>query len=99
MSQVVEIRFDCEPHDLTPEQVRGLLEAHDDELNLDVGLGFEGKAAVTFDLEDGSNGETWAETVAGTARSLGLTVVDTEVLSEEEYTNRAWGEVEVDPNG
>lgn len=99
MTSIVEVRFDCTMQDLTREQVEGLLKAHDSDLNIDVGLGYGGKAAVTFDVEDLNNATALAEQVAQTSRDLGLTVTDTEVLSEEEYAERAFDEAEVDPNG
>lgn len=99
MSQIAEVRFDVDPHDLTPEQIEGILKAHDGTLDIDVGLGYNGKAAVTFDVPRSTSGEDFAGQVAETARGLGLTVTEVEVLSEEEYSTRAWAEVEVDPNG
>ena len=98
MSKIVEVRFDCEPHDLTPHQVEGLLKEYDSEFDIDVGLGYENKAATTFEVDD-VHAEAIGERVAQTARDLGLTVLDIQVLSEEAYEQRAWNESGIDPNG
>jgi hypothetical protein len=98
MTKIVEVRFDCEPHALTPHQVEGLLKEYDSDFDIDVGLGFEGKAATTFETADNLAKEM-GERVAQTARDLGLTVLDIQVLSEEAYEQRAWNELGIDPNG
>lgn len=97
MTVVVEVRFDCDMYDLTEEQRDTLLDTNE-SLKPDVGLGYEGKAAITFESNE-DDATMWGEAVAAQARQLGLTVLDVEVLSEEEYANRAWDEVEVNPNG
>lgn len=98
MTKIVEVRFDCEPHDLTPHQVEGLLKVYDSDFDIDVGLGYENKAASTFQVAD-SLAQEMGERVAQTARDLGLTVLDIQVLSEEAYEKRAWNESGIDPNG
>ena len=98
MTKIVEVRFDCAPLDLTPHQVEGLLKAYDSDLDIDVGLGYEGKAASTFEAAD-DHAEAFGERVATTARELGLTVLDVQILSEEAYEKRAWNEAGIDPNG
>lgn len=93
MSNVVEVRFDCGPYDMSEKQVFGLLRAFPDE-EISVGLGYAGQAAaVVLDVAP-DDAEALSDLVADKARALGLTVTHTEVLSADEYEQRGLAEAE-----
>jgi hypothetical protein len=101
MGNVVEVRFDCEPHEISEAQVDALLKTHDKNLDIDVGLGYENMGAATFSTEAAEHvARNLGESVANTARGAGLSVLDIVILTDDEYEARAWSEFEEDePDG
>lgn len=92
MSNVVEVRFDAAPHELTEDQVFGLLRAFSD-YEISVGLGYGGTAAAAVLDVEPDEAEPLSERIAEEADARGLTVTVKEVLSAAEYEQRALAEV------
>lgn len=93
-SKVVEVRLGCTMHELTEDQVFGLLR-NLDEHETAVGLGYAGEAAVVItDVPAGQAAEL-AEQVAEIARVLELVPSLVEVLDPDVYEARVLAEVDV----
>lgn len=91
-TKVVEVRFDAEVHDLTEEQVFGLLSEFDPDYSISVGLGYGGKASSVLFQVAADNAVQTGERVKAVSEALGLTVTDIEVLDPDEYEERALAE-------
>ena len=90
--QVVEARFDAGLHDLTEDQISGLLQAFDADWEISVGLVYGGGAGVVVLNVPASDADHLAERVATKARALGLTVTVVETLGTAAYEERALAE-------
>ena len=90
--QVVEVRFDAGLHDLTEDQISGLLQAFDDAWEISVGLVYGGGAGVVVLNVPPDEAPGLAEMVATEARALGLTVTVVETLGTAAYEERALAE-------
>jgi hypothetical protein len=93
-NDVVEVRFDCGLHDLTEDQILGLLQEFDDEWQISVGVVYGGGAGVVILEVPSERADSLAEEVATKSRELGLTVTVVESLPYDVYAARAWEEVD-----
>lgn len=95
MSRIVEVRLGCTMHELSQDQVFGLLRAFPDRAP-SVGLGYGGEAAVVCLYVPDEEAQVLGLNIEVEARALGLEPSLVEVLDPEAYEARAWDEVGVD---
>lgn len=92
-TKVVEVRLDVDHHQLTEEQVFGLIRTSPG-LDISVGLGYGGlAAAVVINVNPAIAGDVGKQ-LAAKAEELGLTVTVVEVLDTDEYESRGLAELE-----
>lgn len=93
-SKVVEVRLGCTMHELTEDQVFGLLR-NLDEHETAVGLGYAGEAAVVITDVSADQATEVAEHAAEVARVLELVPSLVEILDPDVYEARALAEVDL----